>query len=56
MRIGFGRRHVKYETCILSVMEESCAFLGLYPYMEYEKISGKSTYKFWVIDKDDSSR
>lgn len=36
MRIGFGRRHVKYETCILPVMEESFAFkgleyLGLYP-------------------------
>lgn len=24
--------------------------------MEYEKIRGKSTDEFWVIDKDDSSR
>ncbi|WP_316054600.1 hypothetical protein [Peptoniphilus rhinitidis] len=42
-------------------MEEPSTFkgleyLGLYPYIEYEKISGKSTCEFWVIDQDYSSR
>lgn len=48
-------------SCILPVMEETGTFkgleyLGLYPYIEYEKISGKNTYEFWVIDQGDSSR
>ena len=31
-------------------------YLGLYPYIEYEKIKGGSTYKFWVVDQGDSSK
>lgn len=59
--IGFGRRHVNGKSCILPVLEESYTFigleyLGLYPYIEYEKISGNSTYEFWVIDQVYSSR
>ena len=59
--IGFGRRHVNGKSYILLALEESCTFigleyLGLYPYIEYEKISGKSTCEFWVIDQDYSSR
>lgn len=59
--LGLADGMLNGKSCILPVMEESSTFkgleyLGLYPYIEYEKISGKSTYEFWVIDQGDSSR
>ena len=53
--LGLADGMLNGKSCILPVMEESSTFkgleyLGLYPYIEYEKISGKSTYEFWVID------
>ena len=48
-------------SCILPVMEETVTFkgleyLGLYPFIEYEKVRNKNIYEFWVIDQGDSSR
>lgn len=59
--LGLADGMLNGRSCILPVMEESSTFkgleyLGLYPYIEYEKISGRSTYEFWVIDQGDSSR
>lgn len=59
--LGLADGMLNGKSCILPVMEESCTFkgleyLGLYPYIEYEKISGKSIYEFWIIDQYDSSR
>lgn len=59
--MGLADGMLNGKSCILPVMEEPSTFkdleyLGLYPYIEYEKISGKSTCEFWVIDQDYSSR
>ena len=41
--------------CVLPIMDNSKflgqEYLGLYPYIEYEKIYGKDTYDFWVYDQ-----
>lgn len=45
----------KGKVCILPVMEASSfngqEYLGLYPYLNYEKIKGKDEYEFWVCDQ-----
>lgn len=45
----------KGKVCILPVMEASSfngqEYLGLYPYLDYEKIEGKDEYEFWVCDQ-----
>lgn len=46
--------------CILPVMNASGfkgqEYLGLYPYIEYEKVYGQTRYDFWVHDQDDPSK
>lgn len=49
------------KACILPVMKEGKTFkgteyVGIYPYIEYEKISGKQTYEFWVNDQEDTTK
>lgn len=47
------------KVCILPVMEGSFKgqeYLGLYPYIEYEKIKGKDEYQFWVYDQTDNRK
>ena len=43
------------KVCILPVMEANSfngqEYLGLYPYLDYEKIEGKEEYEFWVCDQ-----
>ena len=31
-------------------------YLGMYPYLEYEKYSGKDEYTFWIIDPNDGKK
>lgn len=31
---------------------KSQEYLEIYPYVDYEKVSGKSTYEFWVCESD----
>lgn len=44
--------------CILPVMEQNYfygqEYLGLYPYLDYVKIEGKTEYEFWVNDQNDN--
>ena len=59
--LGLADGMINGKSCILQVMEYSATFkvleyLGLYPYIEYEKIKGASTYEFWVVDQGDSSK
>lgn len=41
--------------CILPIMETTVfkgqEYLGLYPYIEYEKINGKDKYDFWIYNQ-----
>lgn len=59
--LGLGDGLNKGRSCILPVMEKGDSFkgteyIGIYPYIEYEKIQGKNSYDFWVIDPDDPSK
>lgn len=50
---------VKGKVCILPVMDDSFKgqeYLGLYPYIEYEKVKGKDEYQFWVYDQTDNRK
>lgn len=50
---------MKGKVCILPVMNHSYRgqeYLGLYPYLEYEKIQGKDKYDFWVYDQVDTNK
>ncbi len=45
--------------CILPVMDESfkgSEYLGLYPYMEYAKVSNSNRYEFWIQDQEDEKK
>lgn len=47
------------KACILPVMESSFKgqeYLGLYPFIEYELISGSDKYEFWVIDQNNNTK
>ena len=49
----------KGKVCILPVMDDSFKgqeYLGLYPYIEYEKVKGKDEYQFWVYDQTDNRK
>ena len=41
--------------CILPIMDRKVfrgqEYLGLYPYIEYDKVQGKESYDFWVCDQ-----
>ena len=59
--LGLADGMLNGRSCILPVMEETVTFkgleyLGLYPFIEYEKVRNKNIYEFWVIDQGDSSR
>ena len=59
--LGLADGMLNGRSCILPVMEETGTFkgleyLGLYPFIEYEKVRNKNIYEFWVIDQGDSSR
>ncbi len=52
--LGLADGMLNGRSCILPVMEETGTFkgleyLGLYPYIEYEKIRGKNTYEIRTI-------
>lgn len=49
------------KSCILPIMKEANSFkgteyLGLYPYIEYEKIKGKNSYDFWIVHQEDQQK
>ena len=59
--LGLGDGLHKGRSCILPVIKQGSAFkgteyIGIYPYIEYEKVQGKNSYDFWVIDPEDSSK
>ncbi len=59
--LGLGDGLNNGRSCILPVMQEGSSFrgteyIGMYPYIEYEKISGENTYQFWIVDPNDSSK
>ncbi len=43
--------------CILPIMSTTefrgQEYLGLYPYLEYEKVAGQAKYEFWVHEQQD---
>ncbi len=50
---------MKGRVCILPVMDSNFKgqeYLGLYPYLEYAQVQGKSRYEFWVYDQYDHSK
>jgi len=50
---------MKERVCILPVMNsrfKGQEYLGLYPYLEYEKIQGQDKYDFWVYDQVDTKK
>ena len=49
----------KGKVCILPVMDDSFKgqeYLGLYPYIEYARISGKPDYDFWIHDQKNTQK
>ena len=47
------------KVCILPIMSSPFngqEYLGLYPYLEYEKVYNQSRYDFWVCDQKDQNK
>ena len=50
---------LKGRVCILPVMNSSFKgqeYLGLYPYLDYERTQDKNRFEFWVNDQNDSQK
>lgn len=50
---------LKGKVCILPVMEsrfKGQEYLGLYPYLDYERNQDKSRYEFWVNDQNNNGK
>lgn len=50
---------MKGRVCILPVMNSRFngqEYLGLYPYLDYEKIQGQDKFDFWVCDQVDTDK
>jgi hypothetical protein len=50
---------LKGKVCILPVMNSSFKgqeYLGLYPFLDYERTQDKGRYEFWVNDQNDSNK
>lgn len=60
--LGLADGRLNGRSCILPVMKEKSTtfrgveYLGIYPFIEYDKIIGEDKYEFWVVDQNDSSK
>ena len=53
--LGYFDGNKNSRCCILPIMDRKVfrgqEYLGLYPYIEYDKVQGKESYDFWVCDQ-----